>query len=187
MFVVAVGAVVLGYGGGFAGARALLLAVAPVVPVAGVALSYGPYADPLYEVAAATPGGGLRLALIRTAAVLGVSLPLLTLAGVLLPASGAPAAAAWLLPGLALTLGSLALASFVGCRTASAVTAGGWLCAVLGPVPGAPAGQVGARFAEQLSRCLGGAGAQGVWAAVAVLGVVLVAARRPAYDRLLPG
>ncbi|MEU6092903.1 zf-HC2 domain-containing protein [Streptomyces sp. NPDC047085] len=185
VLVVAVGAMVLGHAGGFPGARALLLTIAPVVPVAGVALSYGPHADPLYEVAAATPGGGLRLALTRTAAVLGVSLPLLTLAGALLPASGAPAAAAWLLPGLALTLGSLALASFVGCRTAAGVTAGGWLCAVLAPVPAAPGGEGTARLAEQLSRCLDGTGAQGIWAAAAVLGAVLLAARRPAYDELL--
>ncbi|OXZ00111.1 zf-HC2 domain-containing protein [Streptomyces diastatochromogenes] len=185
VLLVAVGAMALGYGGGFPDARALLLAIAPVVPVAGVALSYGPHADPLYEVVAATPAGGLRLALTRTAAVLGVSLPLLTVAGLLLPASGAPAAAAWLLPGLALTLGSLALASFVGCRTASGVTAGGWLCAVLAPVSAAPADGAGARLAEQLSRCLDGTGTQGAWAAAAALSAALLVARRPAYDRLI--
>ncbi|MGW0282067.1 zf-HC2 domain-containing protein [Streptomyces sp. NPDC003236] len=184
VLLVAVGAVTLEYGGVVPGARALLLAIAPVVPVAGVALSYGPHADPLYEVAAASPAGGLRLALTRTAAVLGVSLPLLTLTGLLLPASGAPAAAAWLLPGLALTLGTLALASFTGCRAAAGVTAGGWLCAVGVPVAGAP-GAVTPPLAEQLSRCFDGAGAQGAWAAAAVLSGALLAARRPAYDRLL--
>jgi len=185
VLLVAVGAMVLGYGGGVPGTRALLLAIAPVVPVAGVALSYGPHADPLYEVVAASPAGGLRLALTRTAAVLAVSLPLLTLTGLLLPASGAPAAAAWLLPGLALTLGTLALASFVGCRTAAGVTAGGWLCAVGAPVPGAPGGEITTRLAEQLSRCFDGAGAQGAWAAAAVLSAALLMARRPAYDHLV--
>ncbi|MGQ4417736.1 anti-sigma factor [Streptomyces sp. SAS_269] len=185
VLLVAVGAMVLGYGGGVPGTRALLLTIAPVVPVAGVALSYGPHADPLYEVVAASPAGGLRLALTRTAAVLAVSLPLLTLTGLLLPASGAPAAAAWLLPGLALTLGTLALASFVGCRTAAGVTAGGWLCAVGAPVPGAPGGEITTRLAEQLSRCFDGAGAQGAWAAAAVLSAALLMARRPAYDHLL--
>ncbi|MFJ4519680.1 zf-HC2 domain-containing protein [Streptomyces sp. NPDC088810] len=182
---VAVAALALSYGAGFPGTRALLLAVAPVVPVAGVALSYGPHADPLYEVTAATPGGGLRLALTRTVAVLAVSLPLLTLTGLLLPASGAPAAAAWLLPGLALALASLALASFVGCRAAAGVTGGGWLCAVLSPVAVAPGGAATARLAEQLSRCLDGTAAQGVWAAAAVLSAALLTARRPAYDRPL--
>ncbi|ROP53144.1 zf-HC2 domain-containing protein [Streptomyces sp. PanSC9] len=186
VLVVAAGALALAYGTGYPGVRALLLAVAPVVPVAGVALSYGPHADPLHEVAAATPGGGLRLALTRTVAVLAVSLPLLTLTGLLLPASGAPAAAAWLLPGLALALGSLALASFVGCRTAALLTGGGWLLAVLGPVPAASSGgAAGARLAEQLSRCLDGVGAQSAWASAAVLSAVLVTARRPVYDRPL--
>ncbi|MFH9083096.1 zf-HC2 domain-containing protein [Streptomyces sp. NPDC017673] len=182
---VAVAALALSYGAGFPGARALLLAIAPVVPVAGVALSYGPHADPLHEVTAATPGGGLRLALTRTVAVLAVSLPLLTLTGLLLPASGAPAAAAWLLPGLALALASLALASFVGCRAAAGVTGGGWLCAVLAPVAVAPGGAATLRLAEQLSRCLDGVAAQSAWAAAAVLSATLLTARRPAYDRPL--
>ncbi|WP_317443375.1 zf-HC2 domain-containing protein [Streptomyces collinus] len=184
VLLVALGAMALEFGGGFHGTRALLLAIAPVVPVAGVALSYGPHADPLYEVVAATPAGGLRLALTRTAVVLAVCLPLLTLTGLLLPASGAPAAAAWLLPGLALSLATLALASFTGCRSAAGATAGGWLCAVLAPVPAAPGGEATQRLAEQLSRCLDGAGAQGAWAVAAALSAALLAARRPAYDRL---
>ncbi|MFF5531720.1 zf-HC2 domain-containing protein [Streptomyces cinerochromogenes] len=182
---VAVAALALSYLAGFAGARALLLAVAPVVPVAGVALSYGPHADPLHEVAAATPGGGLRLALTRTVAVLAVSVPLLTLAGLLLPASGAPAAAAWLLPGLTLALASLALASFVGCRVAAGVTGGGWLCAVLSPVVVAPGAAVTARLSEQLSRCLDGTATQAAWAAAAAVSAALLALRSPAYDRPL--
>ncbi|MER5217444.1 zf-HC2 domain-containing protein [Streptomyces sp. NPDC002838] len=184
VLLVAFGAVALAYGADFTGARPLLLAVAPVVPVAGVALSYGAHADPLHEIAAATPSAGLRLLLTRTAAVLAVSLPLLTLAGVLLPSSDAPGAAAWLLPGLTLTLASLTLAGFVGCRTATAVTGGGWLCAVLAPALAAPGGRLTARLSEQLSYCLDGAAAQGGWAAAAVLCAVLLAARRPAYDHL---
>ncbi|MFF6905713.1 hypothetical protein ACFY9Q_07225 [Streptomyces sp. NPDC012389] len=55
--------------------RPLLLVTAPVLPLAGVALSYGRHADPLYEVVTSTPSGGLRLLLIRAAAVLAVSVP----------------------------------------------------------------------------------------------------------------
>ncbi|MFJ3302397.1 zf-HC2 domain-containing protein [Streptomyces sp. NPDC086549] len=186
VLVVAVGAVALAYAGGFSGARTLLLAVAPVVPVAGVALSYGKHADPMHEITTATPSGGLKLALTRTVAVLAVSLPLLTLAGLLLPASGAPNAAAWLLPGLALSLASLALAGYVGCRTATAVTGGGWLAAVLTPALTAQSGHLTDRLAEQLSRYLDGAPAQGGWAAAAVLCAVLLTVRRPAYDYLEP-
>ncbi|MFI9171295.1 zf-HC2 domain-containing protein [Streptomyces lincolnensis] len=184
VLIVAVGAVVLAYGAGYAGVRPLLLVVAPVVPVVGVALSYGAYADPLHEITASTPSAGLRLLLVRTAAVLAVSLPPLTLAGVLVPSSGAPGAAAWLLPGLALTLASLALAGYVGCPAATAVTGGGWLCAVLAPALAAPGDRLTARLAEQLSACLDGAPAQGGWAAAAVLSAVALAVRRPAYDHL---
>ncbi|MDX2679509.1 zf-HC2 domain-containing protein [Streptomyces sp. NY05-11A] len=184
LLLVALGALALSYGAGVDGAWPVLLALAPVVPVAGVALSYGAHADPLHEIAAATPSGGLRLMLTRTAAVLVVSLPLLTLTGLLLPASGAPGAAAWLLPGLALTLASLALAGWVGCRAATAVTGGGWLCAVLVPALTASGGPALAGLAEQLDRCLGGPPAQVAWGAAAVLCAALLAARRSAYDHL---
>ncbi|MFC8421634.1 zf-HC2 domain-containing protein [Streptomyces sp. NPDC057236] len=183
VLLVAVGAVALAHGAGFADARPWLLALAPVVPVAGVALSYGPHADPMYEITAATPSAGLRLVLMRTAAVLAVSLPLLTLAGALLPSTDTPNAAAWLLPGLALTLASLALAGYVGLRAATAVTGGGWLCAVLGPVLAAPGGPTDA-LGPRLSSYFGGAPAQGGWAAAAVLSAALLAARRPAFHFL---
>lgn len=88
VLLVTAAAVALAYGarggtGAGAGlpARPLLLLIAPVLPLAGVGLSYGRHADPVYELAASTPSGGLRLLLIRTAAVLGVSVPLLTAAG----------------------------------------------------------------------------------------------------------
>ncbi|MFE8012647.1 zf-HC2 domain-containing protein [Streptomyces antibioticus] len=200
---VAVGAVALAYGAGVDGTRPLLLAIAPVVPVAGVALSYGRHADPLYELVASTPSGGLRLLLTRSAAVLAVSLPLLTLTGLLLPAPGTPNAAAWLLPGLALTLTALALAGYIGLRAATAVTGGGWLATVLVPAltgsGGTPpvglttpaetpaetlAEPLAARLAEQLSRCLDGPLAQCAWAAAAVLSAALLTVRRSAYDRL---
>lgn len=178
VLLVAAGAVALAHGGAVPDARPWLLALAPVVPVAGVALSYGPHADPMYEITAATPSAGLRLVLMRTAAVLAVSLPLLTLAGALLPSSDAPGAATWLLPGLALTLASLALAGYVGLRAATAATGGGWLCAVLAPVLAAPGGRLTAQLSERLSSFLGGAPAQGGWAAAAVLCAAVLAARR---------
>jgi hypothetical protein len=186
---VAVGALVLAYGGGFDGARPLLLAVAPVVPVAGVALSYGRHADPLHEIVATSPSGGLRLVLMRTAAVLAVSVPLLTVAGLLLPPAGprvpqAPAAAAWLLPGLTLTLATLALAGYVGCRTASAVVGGGWLLALAAPVLTAAGPVLTTRLTHQLSLYFTGASPQAGWAAASALCALLLAARRSAYDRL---
>jgi len=189
VLLVALGAVALAYGGGWAGARPLLLALAPVVPVAGVALSYGRHADPLHEIAASAPSGGLRLLLTRTAAVLVVSAPSLTVAGLLLPSSGprlpaGPATAGWLLPGLALTLASLVLSGYLGCRTATAVVGGGWLLAVSAPLLVSAGTGLTAGLTEQLSLYFTGAPSQGGWAAATVLCALLLAARRTAYDRL---
>ncbi|WP_407287346.1 zf-HC2 domain-containing protein [Streptomyces sp. BP-8] len=184
----------LAYGAGFDGARPLLLAFAPVLPLAGVALSYGPHADPMYEISATTPSGGLRLLLTRTAAVLGVSLPLLTAVGAFLPGPpGIPGAAAWLLPALALVLGALALGSYVGCRTATGIVAAGWTFAVLLPVfsvSGDGGGDSGGdgrtlpvtALAEQLAQYLSGVSVQGGWAVAAALCAGVLALRRHSFD-----
>ncbi|WP_405984816.1 zf-HC2 domain-containing protein [Streptomyces sp. NBC_00872] len=207
---VAAGAVALAYGAGFAGARPLLLALAPLLPLAGVAVSYGEHADPMYEIGASTPGGGLRLLLTRTTAVLAVSLPLLTLAGALLPSSASPAsptpsasslsplssmevpgAAAWLLPALALTLATLVLGSYVGCRTAAGAVGAAWGVAIAGSLLATARRDGGAEvgpfpvadLSAYLTRCLTGAEAQGGWAAGAVVCAGLLALRRRSFDR----
>ncbi|MYW65761.1 zf-HC2 domain-containing protein [Streptomyces sp. SID8379] len=188
LLVVAAGAVALAYGTGFDGARPLLLALAPVVPVAGVAVSFGRHADPLHEIAAATPRGGLRLVLVRTLAVLAASLPVLTAAGLLLPEPDGPAPdpAAWLLPGLALTLAALALGGYIGCRAATALVGGGWLAAVTVPTATAATApqEATARLSEQLATYFNGPAHQTSWAAALVLCAALVALRRASYDRL---
>ncbi|GGT46425.1 zf-HC2 domain-containing protein [Streptomyces purpureus] len=179
-------AVALAYGAGYGAARQALLAVAPVLPLAGVAVSYGRHADPMYEIGASTPSGGLRLLLTRTAAVLAVSVPLLTAAGAVLPGgSGGPGAAAWLLPGLALTLATLALGSFVGCRAAAGTLSTAWLLAVAGPVVGRP-GTGSLPLAADLVRLLSGAAAQGAWAAGAVVCAGLLVLRRRSFDLMEP-
>ncbi|WP_245685010.1 zf-HC2 domain-containing protein [Streptomyces exfoliatus] len=179
------GAFGLAHGAGFQGAGSLLLAVSPILPLAGVAVSYGRHADPLYEITAATPSGGLRLLLTRTAAVLAVCVPLLTAGAALLPrVAGFPGAAAWLLPGLALTLAALALGSFVGCRAAAATLGGGWLLAVTGPLLAGPdAADAGAAV---LASYLSGSAAQGGWAAAALACAALLVLRRRSFDHLEP-
>ncbi|WP_065964479.1 zf-HC2 domain-containing protein [Streptomyces sparsogenes] len=175
---------------GMSGVRPLLLALAPVLPSAGVAVSYGRHADPMHELAASTPSGGLRLLLTRTASVLAVSVPLLTLAGQLLPAAaGAPATPAWLLPGLALTLAALALASYVGCRIATCAVTAGWLLAVGGPALLAGAGESGESsladaLSDSLATVLSGPAAQSCWAAAAAVCAGLLALRRTSFDHL---
>ncbi|MFJ2056704.1 zf-HC2 domain-containing protein [Streptomyces sp. NPDC087908] len=178
------GAFALAYGAGVRGAGGLLLALSPVLPLAGVAVSYGRHADPMHEITTATPAGGLRLLLTRTAAVLVVCVPLLTAGGAVLPpVAGLPGAAAWLLPGLALTLATLALGSFVGCRAAAATLGGGWLLAVTGPLLG-PVDT--AAPAAALAPYLSGPAAQGGWAGAALACAALLAARRRSFDHLEP-
>ncbi|MGY0058494.1 zf-HC2 domain-containing protein [Streptomyces sp. LZ34] len=175
---------------GVSGVRPLLLALAPVLPSAGVAVSYGRHADPMHELTASTPSGGLRLLLTRTAAVLAVCVPLLTLVGLLLPAAaGAPAASVWLLPGLALTLAALALASYVGCRIATCAVTAGWLLAVGAPAllagPGqGERGSLADALTDSLTAVLSGPAAQSCWAAAAAVCAGLLALRRTSFDHL---
>ncbi|MGB8380756.1 MAG: hypothetical protein WCG47_05810 [Dermatophilaceae bacterium] len=104
----------VGVGAAYGGTRGLafFLLVAPLVPVAGVALAYGPDAEPAYEVGVAAPYSSARLLLLRTGAVLVTSLPLVLAAG-LLVRSMSWTAVTWLLPALALTAMVLAASTWV--------------------------------------------------------------------------
>ncbi|MCK8438385.1 zf-HC2 domain-containing protein [Streptomyces sp. D2-8] len=104
----------------------LFLALAPLLPLAGVALSYGPALDPTYEMAVVAPMHGFRLLMIRTVAVLAVVLGLNGLATLALPAYGLRALA-WLLPGLALTATGLALMPRLGPVLAPSLVGGAWV------------------------------------------------------------
>ncbi|GAA0383854.1 hypothetical protein Acor_70320 [Acrocarpospora corrugata] len=78
------------------------LGLAPVLPVAGVALAFGRGADPAHEIGLAAPYSAFRLMLARAAAVLVTSAGLAFVAG--FAALGRDwAVVAWLLPALALT------------------------------------------------------------------------------------
>lgn len=59
------------------GRVSLMLLLAPVLPVGGVAASWSRDLDPAYELTASTPRAGLQLVLRRTAAVLAVVIPTL--------------------------------------------------------------------------------------------------------------
>jgi hypothetical protein len=114
------------------------LLAAPVLPVAGIAVAYGPRVDPVHELLAATPVAGARLLLLRTSAVLVAALVPAGLATPLLP--GPPLlGAAWLLPALALTAGCLALATRVPVPAAAGGLAAAWTGGVL--VAGALSGE----------------------------------------------
>ncbi len=115
---------------------AMFLALAPVLPVAGVAVAFSARTDPLHEVAVAAPYSSYRLLLVRSAAVLLTTLVLAVPAAALLPSTPL-VAVAWLLPALALACSSLALATRVEPVVSSAVLATVWLLLALsGLAPG---------------------------------------------------
>ncbi len=116
-------------------ALAPFLLVAPLAPVLGVAAAYGPRQDPLEALVATAPYGRTKLILLRTVAVLVSVLPVTALLGLAIP--GPPwLAAAWLGPALALVPVLLALAGFVGPRTAATVVSLGWSSVVLASTRG---------------------------------------------------
>ena len=163
---VALGFAVLAAHAGGGGPLAFLL-LAPLVPVGGVALAYRNSADPAYEIALASPGGGFRLVMLRAGAVALASIAIVGVATVLLPDVGWTAVG-WLLPCLALSMltlaGSTASASPV---TVASVLAGAWVLGVL----------VAERVAEQQYLAFG-AGAQVLFGALAVGAAVVLVLRR---------
>lgn len=109
---------------------ALFLALAPLLPLAGVALSYGPALDPTYEMAVVAPLHGFRLLMIRTVAVLAAGLLLNGLATLALPEYGVRALA-WLLPALALTATGLTLTPRLGPVFAPGLVGAAWITLLL--------------------------------------------------------
>jgi hypothetical protein len=105
-----------------------LLILAPLVPVAGVAASFGPGTDPVYEVGLASPTGGFRLLLVRTVAVLGVSAVAMTVPAALL--AELRWTVACLLPAMAVTLLTLLLSSVAAPALAATAVSGLWVATV---------------------------------------------------------
>ncbi len=106
------------------------LALAPVLPVAGVALAFGPQTDPIHELAAAAPYSSFRLLLLRSVAVLASTVLLAGAAAAWLPGP-AWLAVAWLLPALALATLTLAFATYVDIVWSAAGLASLWLTIAL--------------------------------------------------------
>ncbi|MFG3163742.1 zf-HC2 domain-containing protein [Streptomyces sp. NPDC048232] len=162
------------FSAGAAERPALFLALAPLLPLAGVALAYGPVMDPTYEMAVVSPMHGFRLLMIRTVAVLVVALGVNGLASLAMPGYGLTALA-WLLPGLALTTAGLALTPRLGPVAGPAAVAGAWVVLLVvasaergGDVPLAPFTAAG----------------QGVSAGLALLGAGLLFVFRDRFDVL---
>ncbi|MFF8536591.1 zf-HC2 domain-containing protein [Streptomyces sp. NPDC015532] len=150
----------------------LFLALAPLLPLAGVAVSYGPGIDPTYEMAVVSPLHGFRLLMIRTVAVLTVCLGLSGLATLALPSYGLHALT-WLLPALALTATGLALTARLGPVLAPSLVGGGWVGLLAVAQATAESDTTLAPFT---------AAGQGVSGAVAALAAALLYLARDRFD-----
>jgi hypothetical protein len=143
----------------------MFLVAAPLGPLAGIAMAFASGLDPTREIGLAAPYSGLRLLLIRTAAVLAVTVPIVVAAGLALPGSNW-LAAAWLLPTAGLTCAALALTRRLTPVVAVGVVGMAW---VLVNAPIVFAGRRDLAF---------GIGAQVFWLAVAIGGGTWLAVTR---------
>lgn len=147
----------------------LVLLLAPVAPLLGVAAAWSRGLDPAHELVVASPRAGLDLVLRRTVAVLAVVIPALAGAGWLVGASPAR----WLLPCLAFTAGALALGEVVGLHRAASGLALGWAAAVVAP----------SLVTTRAPVLLAEASLPG-WAALTAVVAVVLVVRRRAYTGL---
>jgi len=145
------------------------LTLAPILPVAGVAVAFGRDGDPAHEIGLAAPYSMFRLMLMRSAAVLTSSSALALVVGLGL-LGGSWIAAAWLLPSLALTSLTLALSSRFDPRHCGAVVAMTWLFVV-----------VSVNFREPSLAMFGGVGQVG-YLAVAFASFALLFFRRREFS-----
>ena len=107
----------------------LVLLLAPVAPLAGLAIAWSRHGDPAWETIAGTARAGVDLLLRRTVVVLAVVLAPLSAAGWRLGTDPA----LWLLPCLAFTAATLLLGGLIGVGRAAAVLGGAWVLAVVAP------------------------------------------------------
>ncbi|WP_433528883.1 hypothetical protein ACQPYA_21450 [Micromonospora sp. CA-263727] len=111
------------------GLPSLVLLIAPLAPLPGVAVAWHRRADPAWELIASSPAAGLTMLLRRTAAVLAFVIPTLALVG----AGTGISMAAMLLPCLAFTAAALLLGTFVGVRRAAIGLTSIWTLVVVAP------------------------------------------------------
>lgn len=152
----------------------LFLILAPVLPVVGVAVSFGPRFDPAAELAIAAPMDSFRLLLLRALAIVSATTVLTGVAAILVPAGGWTAVA-WLLPAVALTAATLALGRFIPLQVGAALLATGWMIVAVSTLnPFRPA-------AETVLSAFGPAGQTVCLAVALVSGMVVLRAKAPPH------
>lgn len=144
----------------------LFLALAPLLPVAGVAAAFGWGSDPVYEIGLTAPFSTFRLVLLRTAAIVTVCTAMSAVACLLLPDLGW-ATVGWLLPALALSVSTLAAGRWFDLVHAATAIAVAWVVVVVVLTGGG-----------QDLRVVFGAQAQVFYAVVLVLAAAVVARNR---------
>jgi hypothetical protein len=147
------------------------LVIAPLIPLMGVGLAFGRAVDPTHDVAVAAPVDGFRLFLVRAITVVAASCAVLFLVAWVVP-EGGWYRIAWLLPALAVTSTTLALATRFDARMAAGITAAGWLMVML------------VMNNETDAATAFGAATQLVSLTVAIVGYVLFAHYRQRLDTL---
>lgn len=118
-------ALVASWSGGDVAFSAFLM-LAPIGPLVATAGAFGRWADPAHVVLSVTPTSTLRIVLIRTAASVVPAIALTALSVPMLLDRGW-LSVAWLLPTLALTLGALAMSSWVDLEIATMIVVGAWI------------------------------------------------------------
>jgi hypothetical protein len=112
------------------------LVVAPLLPLVAVLVGFLPVGDPGGEAGTATPLHGAALTARRIVAVVAPAFAVAAIASLVVPdvTAGTPV---WLLPGLALALGSLALSTYIRLTTAAGLLAAVWLAVLAVPAAAA--------------------------------------------------
>jgi hypothetical protein len=113
----------------FAAGSSVVLLLAPVAPLGGLAVAWSRRSDPAWETVSGTARAGIELLLRRTVVVLVIVLLPLAAVGWRLGTNPA----LWLLPCLAFTAAALLLGGLIGVSRAAALLAGAWVLAVALP------------------------------------------------------
>jgi hypothetical protein len=113
----------------FPARSSVVLLLAPVAPLSGLAMAWSRRWDPAWETVSGTARAGIELLLRRTVVVLLTVLPLLAVVGWRLGTSPA----LWLLPCLAFTSAALLLGGLIGVSRAAALLGAAWVLAVAVP------------------------------------------------------
>ncbi|MCP3423948.1 hypothetical protein [Nocardioides pinisoli] len=152
----------------------LFMALAPVAPLAAVALSYGRGAEPAGELALATPSAGLRVVAARAVVVTLTAVPI-GVGGALLLGQPVEIALGWLLPGAALaSLVALSGTSRLDPAVVAACLGSAWALAVSWP---AASRQV---TADVVSEAVASAPSQLTALAIALAALAVTIVRRDA-------